>query len=84
MTEPTKQDLPKEFLDRLSAVRNKRARAVIEHILAHGSISTEVLKNVYGYDHPPRAAKDVRDEGIPLETFRVKSISRGFSGTSYF
>jgi hypothetical protein len=75
MTASTRQDLPNEFLDRLRAVKNKRARAVIEHILEHGSVSTEVLKNVYGYDHSPRAAKDVRDEAIPLVTFRVRSAS---------
>jgi len=27
----------------------------------------------YGYKHPPRAARDVREQGIPLETFRVKN-----------
>lgn len=26
---------------------------------------------MYGYDHPPRAARDVREQGIPLETFRI-------------
>ena len=25
-----------------------------------------------GYEHAPRAARDVREQGIPLETFRVK------------
>jgi hypothetical protein len=29
------------------------------------------LKERYGYNHPPRAARDVREHGIPLETFRV-------------
>lgn len=28
---------------------------------------------MYGYDHPPRAARDVREAGIPLETFRVQA-----------
>lgn len=62
----------KELLERLAAVTNKRPRTVIEHILKHGFITTEELKTLYGYNHPPRAAKDVRDQGIPLETFRVK------------
>jgi len=44
---------------------------VIDHILRHGHITTEELKNKYGYDHPPRAARDVRELGIQLETFRV-------------
>ncbi len=66
------EKLPKDFLARLKAVTAKRARTVIDHILEHGQITTEELKEKYGYGHPPRAAKDVRDEGIPLETFAVK------------
>lgn len=72
MTDEAKTPLPQEFLDKLNAVKNKRARVVIDHILQHGSISTQELKELYGYNHPPRAAKDVRDEGIPLETFTIK------------
>jgi hypothetical protein len=74
MTEEPKTPLPQEFLDKLNAVKNKRARVVIEHILQYGSISTQDLKDLYGYNHPPRAAKDVRDEGIPLETFTIKGV----------
>ncbi len=68
-----KRKLPKEFLARVKAVEAKRPKTVIRHILKHGYITTEELKNLYGYDHPPRAARDVREQGIPLETFRVKS-----------
>lgn len=67
------KDLPPEFLERIRQVTNKRARIVLDHILQYGYITTEELKEKYGYNHPPRAAKDVRDEGIPLETFSVKS-----------
>ena len=66
------QKLPKEFLERLAAVTDKRPKTVIDHILKHGHITTQELRDKYGYNHPPRAAKDVRDQGIPLETFRVK------------
>ena len=66
-----KSQLPKEFVDLLTAVTAKRAKTVIDHILKHGSITTEELSEEYGYDHPPRAARDVREQGIPLETFRV-------------
>jgi len=52
---------------------SKRARVVVEHIMEHGSITTEELKDSYGYDHPPRAARDVREAGIPLKTSWVKS-----------
>lgn len=49
-----------------------RAKVMIDHIIKHGHITTEELKQMYGYNHPPRAAGDVRDHGIPLETFKVK------------
>ena len=52
-------------------VTRKRARTVIDHIIAHGFITTEELKETYGYDHPPRAIRDVREEGIPLITDSV-------------
>ena len=68
-----KQDhpYPEEFLEKLKRVTAKRAKTVIDHILKHGSISTEELKDIYGYDHPPRAVRDVREQGIPIETFKV-------------
>ena len=34
---------------------------------------TGILIKLYGYQHPPRAARDVRELGIPLVTFRIKS-----------
>lgn len=82
MNERPELSLPGAFLQRLDAVKNKRARIVIEHILKYGSISTEDLKTLYGYNHPPRAAKDVRDEGIPLVTFTIKG-SDGRSIAAY-
>lgn len=66
------EELPAEFLDRLEAVRGKRARIVVEHILKHGSVTTDELKTVYGYDHPPRAVRDVREQGIPIVTSVVE------------
>lgn len=53
------EEYPEEFLKLLQAVTNKRARIVIDHILEHGFVTTEELKTKYGYDHPPRAARDV-------------------------
>lgn len=55
----------------IDQVTAKRPRTVIEHILKHGAITTQELKEQYGYNHPPRAARDVREAGIPLETFKV-------------
>lgn len=65
------KDLPREFVKKCKAVTAKRPRTVIDHILKHGQITTEELKEKYGYNHPPRAARDVKEQGIPLEMFRV-------------
>lgn len=67
----TRQDLPPDFVEKCKTITAKRPRTVIDHILEHGYITTEELKERYGYNHPPRAARDVREQGIPLETFRV-------------
>jgi hypothetical protein len=58
-------------------VTGKRPRTVIDHILRHGQITTEELTELYSYDHPPRAIRDVRENGIPLETFSVISTKTG-------
>ena len=68
-----KIEYPKEFLDYVNSISNRRAKIVIDHILEYGFITTEDLETTYGYSHPPRAARDVREAGIPLETFSVKS-----------
>jgi len=65
------QKYPKEFLDLCKSVTAKRPKTVIDHILKHGQITTEELKEKYRYNHPPRAVRDVREHGIPLETLRV-------------
>ena len=67
----TKQKLPPEFMKLLKSVEAKRPKTVIDHTLKHGQITTEELKDTYGYNHPPRAVRDVRELGIPLKTFRV-------------
>ncbi len=65
------EDVPEELLQRIRSVTNKRARVVLDRILQNGSISTEEL-SVLGYNHPPRAARDVRELGIRLKTIKVK------------
>lgn len=69
MSEPSQ-----ELLERCQSVTAKRPKTVIDHILKHGFITTEELKEQYGYNHPPRAVRDVREHGIPLETFRVTGL----------
>jgi hypothetical protein len=63
--------LPKEFIARLKSIKAKRPATVIHHILKHGFITNEDLKETYGYHHPPRAIRDVREQGIPIETYAV-------------
>ena len=65
-------DFPREFIDKLKSVTGKRPATIINHILQHGYITSEEIKDVYDYNHPPRAIRDVREQGIPVETFRVK------------
>lgn len=77
-----KETLPEEIVELLKSIPSKRGRVIVEHILEHGYITTEDLEKTYGYSHPPRAARDVRETGIPLETFRVKS-SDGRSIAAY-
>lgn len=60
------------ILEAAAKVTRKRAKTVIDHILKHGHITTEELLDLYDYSHAPRAARDVREEGIPLETFKVR------------
>lgn len=56
----------------IEGVRAKRPRTVLEHILEHGHVTSEELRDLYGYDHPPRAAGDVREHGIPLRTTSIR------------
>lgn len=65
-------DYSKEFLELLNSVTAKRPRTVIDHVLKHGYITSEDLKETYGYNHPPRAIRDVRELGIPIITYRTK------------
>lgn len=51
---------------------NSRASKVLRALLKKGKISTGELKHL-GYDHPPRAAADVKDAGIPLVTKMVRN-----------
>ena len=76
--------LSAEYLKVVKSVTQKRPKAVIDHILKHGYITTEELKDTYGYNHPPRAARDVREQGVPLETFRIRgSDGRSIAGYKF-
>ena len=68
---PKQPKYPETFLALCRSVTGKRPKTVIEHILKHGQITTEELKNLYCYNHPPRAARDVKEHGIPIERVTV-------------
>ncbi len=63
----------KATIKKLNDITEKRPSTVIQHILKYGFITTEELKEKYGYDHAPRAARDVRERGVNLVTYRVKA-----------
>lgn len=67
----SKPKLPANFVKLCKSVTAKRPKTVIDHVLKHGFITTEELKEKYGYNHPPRAVRDVKEHGIPIEMFRV-------------
>lgn len=64
-------EYPQYFIDKLKSVQSKRPKTVIEHILRHGFITSQEIKDLYGYNHPPRAIRDVREHGIPIITYSV-------------
>ena len=63
--------LSSEFIRLCQSVTAKRPKIVIDHILKYGFITTQDLKDKYGYNHPPRAVRDVKEHGIPIVMFRV-------------
>lgn len=65
-------ELPREFLAACRSVEAGRARKFIEHVLRHGYITSDDLRVTYGYSHPPRAARDVKENGIPVLMTRLK------------
>ena len=65
------KDLPRDFVTKCKAITAKRARTVINHVLKNGFITSQELKATYGYNHPPRAIRDVKENGIPMEMFRT-------------
>jgi len=67
--------LPEGFLQKVKSVTAKRPKTVIDHILEHGFVTTEELTGLHGYAHAPRAARDVRELGIPLERYSVEGKS---------
>ena len=72
-----------KILELCEKVTGKRPRTVIDHLLEHGSITSEELQIMYNYDHPPMAIRDVRDYGIPIETFKAVHTETGRKIAAY-
>lgn len=67
--DPTVRKMAEAFVE-----NNKTGRAVLalKAMLNAGFVTTDDL-NAMGYNHPPRAIADVRDQGIPVVTESVKN-----------
>ncbi len=69
------QEYPVAFYERLAGL-SRRARFVAWRIFEDGSVSTRVLQG-NGYDHPPRARKDLTDHGIRVLSSRGRDEETG-------
>ena len=65
---PTRRDLDQNLVREILARTSGRSRVLVENILEKGFMTTSELSDKHGYEHAPRAARDVRDRGIPLLT----------------
>jgi hypothetical protein len=72
---PSWQDYPPAFYERLAGC-SLRARFVAWSIFERGAVSTSDLQE-RGYDHPPRARKDVTDHGLRVLSVRRRSDATG-------
>jgi hypothetical protein len=55
-----------KMLAAVAKVTTRRGKILVEHILKHGSVSTEDLETIYGLTDAASAARDVKDAGVPL------------------
>lgn len=68
--------ISREFYEKLMSVTGKRAKRVIAKIMKDGGCTTEEIEAM-GYEHAPRAPRDVKDAGIPIVKTMVKSEKTG-------
>jgi hypothetical protein len=70
-----------DLAEQIAKVTNKRARFVLDAIAQNGIVTTEEISRA-GYEHPPRAARDARELGFPIQTVKAKH-SNGRSIAAY-
>lgn len=58
---------------------SKRARAALKIMLERGTVTTKVLQDKYGLDHPPRAIRDLKDAGVLVGSRRVRDSGKTIS-----
>ena len=75
-------EISKEFNEKLISVTSKRPRMVIDKIMKDGCCTTDDLAEM-GYNHAPRAKRDVVEQGIPIVMKMVKSEVTGRKMASY-
>lgn len=61
-------------IDYIARVKTGRAVKALQAMLDNESVTTDDL-SAMGYEHPPRAIGDIRDQGIPVVTERAVSSS---------
>ena len=57
-----------------------RARKVCDYILINGAITTEVIANELGYEHPPRAIRGCQGKWNSHKNFNDKGIELNVPG----
>ncbi|MDC1249476.1 HNH endonuclease [Planktomarina sp.] len=69
-----KDETFKQIIATLNSASIRPLRVIWECVV-NGEVSTEKLQNEYGYNQPPRAARDVRELGFKLITSNGKTSS---------
>lgn len=72
-------EISPELRTYIESIEAKRPKTMLTHILKYGSITTKELDELYGYQHAPRAARDVEDLGIRLIRTRVTVDGRSMT-----
>lgn len=68
-----------EFIEWAQRVKtSKRAQRALEFLLERGSVTTRDLQAI-GYDHPPRAIRDLKDAGFLIDSEMVTVEGRRMS-----
>jgi len=62
--------VPEHVRELCGQVSKARAKGVVDAILGRGFVTRDQIESDLGQQHAPRAAQDVKDEGIPLANIK--------------